>query len=61
MGEKGRGRGGGREGREGGREGGREKEVIYVCPFCSSEEWKNVPHKEKEKLGLKVDDDGEFW
>jgi hypothetical protein len=28
---------------------------------CSSEEWKKVPQKEKDKLGLKVDDDGEFW
>ena len=28
---------------------------------CSSEEWKKVPHKEREKLGLKVEDDGEFW
>lgn len=27
----------------------------------SSEEWNKVPQKEKDKLGLKVDDDGEFW
>lgn len=28
---------------------------------CSSEEWNNVPDREKRKMGLVVADDGEFW
>ena len=26
-----------------------------------SEEWNKVPKKERDKLGLKIEDDGEFW
>lgn len=29
--------------------------------FCSSEEWKKVSKSEREKLGVTVQDDGEFW
>ncbi len=29
------------------------------CP--RSEEWGKIPQREKDKLGLKVEDDGEFW
>jgi imidazoleglycerol phosphate synthase glutamine amidotransferase subunit HisH len=29
--------------------------------LCRSEEWNKVPKKERDKLGLKVEDDGEFW
>ncbi len=27
----------------------------------SSDEWSRVPNSEKEKMELKVEDDGEFW
>lgn len=27
----------------------------------SSDEWGRVPKSEKDKMGLKVADDGEFW
>lgn len=37
---------------------GEDRKMLYGC---SSEEWKNVPDKEKDKLGIKVEDDGEFW
>ena len=26
-----------------------------------SPEWKRVPDSERNKLGIKVDDDGDFW
>lgn len=29
--------------------------------FYSSEEWKKVSKSEREKLGVTVQDDGEFW
>ena len=32
-----------------------------VLCTCRSEEWNKVPKKERDKLGLKVEDDGEFW
>ena len=28
---------------------------------CRSDEWKKVPAKEKEKMNIKIDDDGDFW
>ena len=34
--------------------------IVYYF-ICSSEEWNKVPKKERDKLGLKVEDDGEFW
>ena len=33
---------------------------LSLCA-CSSEEWKRVPKGEKDKMDLKVEDDGEFW
>lgn len=30
-------------------------------PVCSSEEWKKVSQGEREKIGVTVQDDGEFW
>lgn len=34
-----------------------------VCVFAhfSSEEWNKVSKSEREKLGVTVQDDGEFW
>ena len=29
--------------------------------MCRSEEWKKIPAKEREKMDLKIDDDGDFW
>ena len=28
---------------------------------CRSEEWKKLPAKEREKMNIKIDDDGDFW
>lgn len=33
--------------------------VAFAC--CSSEEWNKVSKSEREKLGVTVQDDGEFW
>lgn len=30
-------------------------------PVCSSEEWQKVSKSEREKMGVTVEDDGEFW
>ena len=38
-----------------------ETMICYLNFACSSEEWKNVPDREKRKMGLVVADDGEFW
>lgn len=42
-----------------------QSEQIYydcgVCVCCSSEEWNKVSKSEREKLGVTVQDDGEFW
>lgn len=38
--------------------------VLCVCccfACCSSEEWNKVSKSEREKLGVTVQDDGEFW
>ena len=35
--------------------------IAIVLFLCRSEEWNKVPKKERDKLGLKVEDDGEFW
>ena len=33
-----------------------------VCDCCCrSSEWKNIPSKERDKMNIKVDDDGNFW
>lgn len=29
--------------------------------ICSSEEWQKVSKSEREKIGVTVQDDGEFW
>lgn len=34
---------------------------VHYASFCSSEEWKKVSKSEREKLGVTVQDDGEFW
>lgn len=36
---------------------------FLVCVFAhfSSEEWNKVSKSEREKLGVTVQDDGEFW
>lgn len=34
---------------------------VITTLFCSSEEWKKVSKSEREKLGVTVQDDGEFW
>lgn len=35
---------------------------VFVClSLCSSEEWKKVSKNEREKIGVTVQDDGEFW
>ena len=38
------------------------KAGVFVCVYaCSSDEWQKISKKEREKLGIKVEDDGEFW
>lgn len=34
--------------------------ILHPRP-CRSEEWQRVPKKERNNLGLKAEDDGEFW
>ena len=35
---------------------------MYVCDFSfRSDEWTKISKKDREKLGIKVEDDGEFW
>ena len=34
--------------------------IILRCVY-RSEEWKKVPAKEREKMNIKIDDDGDFW
>lgn len=41
-------------------------EYLYTCIYITrllsrSPEWANITDKEREKLGLTFDDDGEFW
>ena len=33
----------------------------FIFLLYSSEEWKRVPKSERDKMDLKVEDDGEFW
>ena len=35
--------------------------LYYYSSQCSSDEWERVPKSEKDKMELKVADDGEFW
>lgn len=32
-----------------------------LCSHSSSEEWQKVSKSEREKMGVTVQDDGEFW
>lgn len=34
---------------------------VFFFSLCSSEEWNKVSKSEREKLGVTVQDDGEFW
>lgn len=33
----------------------------HIPSLCSSEEWQKVSKGEREKMGVTVQDDGEFW
>lgn len=35
--------------------------LLTFLPVCSSEEWQKVSKSEREKIGVTVQDDGEFW
>lgn len=35
--------------------------VRLSVSVCSSEEWKKVSKSERERIGVTVQDDGEFW
>lgn len=37
------------------------KITFLFLPVCSSEEWTKVSKSEREKIGVTVQDDGEFW
>ena len=34
---------------------------LSLCSHRSSEEWQKVSKSEREKMGVTVQDDGEFW
>lgn len=34
---------------------------LPLCSHPSSEEWRKVSKSEREKMGVTVQDDGEFW
>lgn len=35
--------------------------TVFFSSFGRSEEWQKVSNGEREKLGMTVEDDGEFW
>ena len=35
--------------------------LASLCSHPSSEEWQKVSKSEREKMGVTVQDDGEFW